>query len=363
MKKTPLYDRHLALGAKMAPFGGYEMPIQYKKGIIAEHHATRQGATVFDTCHMGEFTFEGSGVVDDLEKILSCPVATIAIGQCRYGFICNNEGGVIDDQILYRKSETEFFMVVNASTEEGDFAWITSQLSSGTAAKNISSQTGKIDLQGPLSAKICTKLLEKPIAGLNYYHFMHNRYRGEKILISRTGYTGELGFEFYASPDLACQFWDDCIAEGAEPAGLGARDTLRLEMGFPLYGHELDTTINAGWSGYSRALGAKKFIGSDSLDVSENGRKLSGILIEGRRTAHPGNLIVSAAGKEIGVVTSGSFSPSLNRAIALGYIDRAFIAAPGQLCIKTDRGDLSAQIAATPLYTLATGRNSIEQYL
>ncbi len=248
MKRTILYERHLALGAKMAPFGGYEMPIQYS-GIIAEHAATRTAATIFDTCHMGEFRITGGGAVEDLEKVLSCEVASIRAGQCRYGFITNEAGGVVDDQILYRMGECDFFMVVNASTEENDFRRLQHAVSSATTIENLSAETGKLDLQGPASARMLHGLMELPIDDMNYYRWAKNRYRGHEVLVSRTGYTGELGFEMYASNDLTVTLWDDCLAAGAAPAGLGARDTLRLEMGFPLYGHELDEAEQPGGIG------------------------------------------------------------------------------------------------------------------
>ncbi len=363
MKKTTLYEKHLALGAKMAPFGGYEMPIQYKS-IIFEHNATRQGATIFDTCHMGEFSFRGPGAIADLEQVLSCPVATIKIGQCRYGYICNEAGGIIDDQILYRMGEDDFFMVVNASTEPNDFRWITSHLSSQTVAENLSAQTAKIDLQGPASPKICAKLVQEPINGLRYYHFIHNRYRGEKILLSRTGYTGEIGFEFYSTPELALIFWDDCLAAGAVPAGLGARDTLRLEMGYPLYGHELDEATNAAWSGFSRALGDKQFIGSKAIrSAAGTPWHLSPLLIDGRRTAHSGNQITTAAGEVIGRVTSGSFAPSLGQAIALGYLRDGRQQVGNSVAITTDRGILQATVSTVPFYRKASGRANLEDYL
>jgi aminomethyltransferase len=363
MKRTPLYGKHLAIGAKMAPFGGYEMPIQYKS-IIFEHNATRQAATVFDTCHMGEFSFRGPAALADLERIISCPVGSMKIGQCRYGFICNEAGGVIDDQILYRIAEDEFFMVVNASTEENDFRWITGHLSPRTVAENLSAGTAKIDLQGPASPRICAELMAEPIGGLKYYHFMHNRYRGERALLSRTGYTGEIGFEFYSTPELALKFWDDCLAAGAVPAGLGARDTLRLEMGYPLYGHELDEAISAGWSGFTRAIGEKEFIGSGAVRApAAASYRLCGLLVEGRRTAHPGNRIADAAGEAIGRVTSGSFAPSLGRAVALGYLREGEHAVDNRVAIETDRGGLQATVTSVPFYHNATGRADIEMFL
>jgi aminomethyltransferase len=363
MKKTPFYEKHLELGAKMAPFGGYEMPIQYKS-IIFEHTATRQGATLFDTCHMGEFSFRGSDAVSDLERILSCSVASITPGQCKYGFICNDSGGIIDDQILYRTGVDEFFMVVNAATEPTDFKWITGHLSGGTEAENLSEKTAKIDLQGPASPKICQKLMDEPITGLRYYYFMDNRFRGEQVLLSRTGYTGEIGFEVYGSPEVIKQLWDDCMTLGALPAGLGARDTLRLEMGYPLYGHELNTETNAAWSGFARAIGDKPFIGSEAVFGPDgDAQRLCALAIDGRRTAHPGNLITNAEGRNIGNVTSGSFSPSLGRAIALGYILAEYGYSGNEVTIVTERGTLQAAVTIAPFYTKASGRKPLGQYL
>jgi len=348
----------------MAPFGGYEMPIQYKKGIIFEHTATRQAATVFDTCHMGEFSITGPTALADLEKVLSCQVHSLKIGQCRYGFICNEAGGVIDDQIIYRRGEQDFFMVVNASTEESDFAWITSHFSPETVAVNLSSYTAKIDLQGPLAPKIATTLFKYPVAGLKYYHFMDNEYSGEKVLLSRTGYTGEIGFELYSTVATGLRFWDDCLMHGAEPAGLGARDTLRLEMGYPLYGHELDTNTDASWSGFTKAIAAKEFVGSAALGKRPGKQMaLCALRVDGRRTAHPGNRVVTTDGTDAGYITSGSFSPTLGQAIALAYCTQEWCSEGRRLTIVTDRGVLDATVTTAPFYRTATGRGAIENYI
>lgn len=254
-------------------------------------------------------------------------------------------------------------MVVNASTEENDFKWITSHLSPGTEAKNISSATAKIDLQGPDAPKIATALFNLPVTSLKYYRFMENVYKGENVLLSRTGYTGEIGFELYCSSATALLFWDDCITHGAVPAGLGARDTLRLEMGFPLYGHELNTETDASWSGFTRAIGDKAFIGSSAIGKQvEHQRTLRGLQIDGRRTAHPGNSVVDEDGTEVGYVTSGSYSPSLGYAIALAYIDKTLCTEGTRWSIVTERGALAATVTAAPFYRNATGRDNIENY-
>ena len=364
MKKTILYDTHVALGAKMSLFGGYEMPIQYS-GILAEHKAAREAAVIFDTCHMGEFRVSGANAVADLETVLSCPVAALKTGQCRYGFLCNEKGGVVDDQIVYRMAEKEFFMVVNAATEPADFEWVRGHLSAGTRIENLSAQTAKLDLQGPGSAKIMQKLMAEPIDGMKYYTWAKNRYKNTGVLISRTGYTGEIGFEIYCSTDLGRAFWNDCLDLGVLPAGLGARDTLRLEMGYPLYGHELDDCTNAAESGFTRAIDTgKKFIGSGVvLDPSRKQRQLVGIQLQGRRSARHGDTILDNNGKPAGTVTSGSFSPSLGYAVAFGYVALPASAVGNQVRIRTDRQERAGTIVEVPFYTKATGRMALKDFL
>jgi aminomethyltransferase len=348
----------------MAPFGGYDMPIQYE-GIVKEHFYTRQNASLFDTCHMGEFRIEGKNACADLDRILSCKVSSIKPGQCKYGFICNPQGGVIDDQLIYRFSDETFFMVVNASTQDNDFNWITSNISTNTKLINLSAETAKIDIQGPKSAKIVQKLLEKPIAALTYYSFMHNAYMGKELLISRTGYTGEIGFEVYCDEARALKFWNDCMELGAKPAGLGARDTLRLEMGYPLYGHELGEASNAAESGFTRAIANdKEFIGSKTVcDVSNIGRMLSGILLDDRRAARNNDVIVDANDNEIGLITSGSFSPSLGQAVALAYIRKDLCRDDIRVYVRTERHKLTGLISSTPFYKQATARKKLSDFL
>jgi aminomethyltransferase len=357
MKKTFLYETHLSLGAKMVPFGGYEMPIQYQ-GIIAEHFAARKAAVVFDTCHMGEFLINGVNAESDLDRIISCPVFSMKIGQCRYGLICNTNGGVIDDQILYRLDTEKFLMVVNASTQYNVYSWVKSNLSSGTSITNISQETGKIDLQGPLSVKILNQILDKPITDLNYYHWSYACYRDKKIIVSRTGYTGEIGFELYLDEQQTKNFWNACLTLGVKPAGLGARDTLRLEMGYPLYGHELDENRNAAESGFSRAIASyKTFIGSRAvLNESINKYLLSGIKLNGRRTARNGDEIRDLRGNEIGRVTSGSFSPSIECAIALGYIKKEYCSTTKTVIVVSGKNELLGTITDLPFYKMGTAR-------
>ena len=364
VKKTVFYDTHVSLGAKMAPFGGYVMPILYG-GIVKEHFAARTKAALFDTCHMGEFRIEGKTACADLDAILSCAVSSLKIGQCRYGFICNPSGGVMDDQIVYRCADTVFFMVVNASTQDSDFAWISGHCCPSTTLTNLSEETAKIDLQGPASVAIARKLLEKPIDALTYYSFMYNRYKGAEMLISRTGFTGEIGFELYCDAKRAMSFWNESMELGALPAGLGARDTLRLEMGFPLYGHELDDRRNAAESGFSRAIARdKNFIGSEAvLDPLAVRQTLSGILLADNRAARRGDALFDPYNNAIGTVTSGSFAPSLGRAVALGYIKKDARAAGGPVMVRNDRHELHGVIAELPFYNYGTARRKLAEFL
>ncbi|MBT3297088.1 MAG: glycine cleavage system aminomethyltransferase GcvT [Verrucomicrobia bacterium] len=357
MKQTCLYDVHVALGARMAGFGGFEMPIQYA-GIVSEHEACRGGAVLFDTCHMGEFLIEGAGAVADLEGLVSCTVASLAEGQCRYGMLCNEQGGVIDDLLVYRLGAERFMLVVNAGTQAGDAAWIRSHLGPTTRFTNRSDDTAKVDLQGPQAPQIVQALLGDAIVGLKYYRFVQTIYKGDPVLLSRTGYTGEVGVELYAAPDQAIAFWHEAMAAGAVPAGLGARDTLRLEAGMPLYGHELTTERHASESGFARALAQDKtYIGSTVVqDEAQRRQALIGLTFEGRRAAREGDLICDGHGREVGVVTSGSYGPSVGSAIALGYVDKTLTEVGTPLMVRTARSELSGVVSELPFWKEGTAR-------
>jgi aminomethyltransferase len=364
VKTTVLHPVHAALGARMSPFGGYVMPLQYAGGILAEHAAARGGAALFDTCHMGEFMLRGASAAADLDRLLTNDVGGMAIGACRYGFLCNDAGGVIDDLITYRLAESEFMVVVNAAGEEGDFGWISERISTDTTVENVSSTTAKIDLQGPKAPKIAAALLRYPLGGLKYYRFMRNNYGGAEVIVSRTGYTGELGFEIYCPAEVAVGFWNDCMNSGAVPAGLGARDILRLEMGYPLYGHELSADRNAAQSGFAHAISPNKpFIGSTNvLDHSRRNQLLMGISIDGRRTARSGDTVINN-GQTVGTVTSGCFSPTLSHAIALTYIDKESAGINNTVSIISGKNELTGKISPTPFHKKGTVRGDINLYL
>ncbi len=364
MEKTCLYPLHEKLGAKMAEFGGYMMPIQYS-GILKEHQACREGVVLFDTDHMGEFRVTGQHALKDLEKLVSCDVESMTVGQCRYGMMCNPTGGVIDDLLVYRMDSNDFMLVVNAGTKANDFVWIKNHLSADAHIEDQSSLIAKIDLQGPDSPRIIELLLKESVSELKFFRFMHNEYHDQPVIISRTGYTGEIGFEIYISPELAQKFWHACMKLGAIPAGLGARDTLRLEMGMPLYGHELNAERNAGESGFERALSDKKdFIGSSVVnDTSLRRSKLVGIAIPDRRAARQGDEILDRSGERVGIVTSGSLSPSLGYAIALGYVAASLSELGTPLKLRSPRYELEGKVVSLPFYGSATGRGKIKDFL
>ncbi|MBI4707110.1 MAG: glycine cleavage system aminomethyltransferase GcvT [Candidatus Omnitrophica bacterium] len=323
LKKTPLYDAHAALGAKMAGFGGWLMPIQYE-GILAEHLYTRQTVTVFDICHMGEFLLEADPVSSGLNRIVTQDIVNMPIGSCRYGFMLNESAGVIDDLIVYRLKENYWMLVVNAATISGDEENIRKHLSGSYELHNVSSTLGKLDVQGPRSQEVLANIFGTKINGLRYYKFGEFTFENEACIISCTGYTGELGYEVYIKNDYAVKLWGLLLKINlVKPAGLGCRDTLRLEMGYPLYGHELDqnhTPIAAGLEKFVDF--SKDFIGKTALlKDQEQGPKerLVCFKADSRRAPRHGFGIYSQANR-VGTVTSGSFSPSLAVGIGMGYI-------------------------------------------
>lgn len=364
LKKTPLHDVHLALGARMAPFGGYDMPIQYE-GIVKEHHAARQQAALFDTCHMGEFQLRGTGALADLERLVSCRIESMHCGQCRYGLMCNEEGGVIDDLLVYRLASDKFMLVVNAGTQDDDYAWVESHCSSDTDLANLSCNIAKIDVQGPAAPRLVEQFLDDTIKGMRFYQFAPNRFQGEPVLVSRTGYTGEIGFEIYGEAGPVREFWRAAMDEGAIPAGLGARDTLRLEMGMPLYGHELNEARNAAEAGFTRAIaGDKEFIGSAALrDLELQPATLVGVALTGRRAAREGDRVCDGSGHAIGSVTSGSFGPSVGHAIALAYVDKGVSETGTRVQIETSRQTLEGEVVELPFYHQATARRRLRDFV
>jgi aminomethyltransferase len=356
--KTPLYDVHVALGARMAPFGGWEMPIQYA-GILPEHAATRNGTTLFDTCHMGEFDLRGPTAEADLERLLTQNIRGIAVGQCRYGYLLREDGGVLDDLTCYRRGPDHFWLIVNAGTREGDGVWIQAHLSPRTRFADLTLQTGKLDVQGPTSRAAVERAFGLRLPDLKYFRFADLELGGVPCTVSRTGYTGEWGYELYYPRDETVRFWDALAAAGASPAGLGARDTLRLEVGYPLYGHELglERTPVAAARGSFIDTG-KDFIGQAAVARDlERGcdRYLVGLQLGSKRAARAHETVV-AGDRAVGEVTSGSLAPSLGVAVAMAYVDAALTTPGTALQIESRGARLDATVVDMPFYKKGTAR-------
>lgn len=358
---TPLYEIHCSLGARMAPFGGWSMPIQYSS-IIEEHLHTRSAATLFDTCHMGEFLIKGPDAARDLDRLVTCNIASLPVGRCRYGFLLNQHGMVLDDTITYRISDSEFMMVVNAGTTQRDARWIAGRCTLGTYFEDISSCTAKLDLQGPLAGDILQPHVPVPLSSLKYFSFVKTTLAGADVLISRTGYTGEYGFEIYIAAPQVAWLWNLLLQDKRlKPAGLGARDTLRLECALPLYGHELSEERTPAHAGLDFALALDKdFIGKDALLAARartDEPHLCGLSLPGRQSPRAGQHVL-ANGAHAGVITSGSFAPSLGHAIALAYLAPHCAAIGSSVQIDTGRTLLDATVCPLPFYTNGTARRS-----
>ncbi|WP_233231516.1 glycine cleavage system aminomethyltransferase GcvT [Tichowtungia aerotolerans] len=368
MKHTPLHEEHITLGARMAEFGGWDMPIQYE-GILAEHQHTRTQTGLFDICHMGEFELTGPTAAADLENLLTMKVSTLAVGQCRYGFMLNEEGGVIDDLTCYCLDDARYMLVVNAATRDGDAEWIQNHLSPETVFTDRSNELAKLDVQGPQARTDLEKVFGS-IPDIGY--FRAEFFRGlEKLLgagsacldtemlISRTGYTGELGYELYFPASEAVRIWRALLGnENIKPIGLGARDTLRLEMGYSLYGHELSTDRTP--AGVSRGMFIKKdqdFIGRDAVmrDLETPAELLVALEFESKRAARAHDKVF-LRGLEMGEVTSGSVSPSLGKAVALALV-KADAAGLGTVLDVEIRGkQFPATVVNLPFYPNGTAR-------
>ncbi len=358
--KTPLHEIHRQLGARMAPFAGWDMPIQYT-GIVAEHLATRTACGVFDICHMGEFELSGPTAAADLDRLITSRIGALAVGQCRYGYLLNDAGGVLDDLTCYRLGPDRFMLVVNAGTRPGDWAWVSGHLSSTTTARDRSDELAKLDVQGPVAHTVMTKAFGVPPPALGYFRFCEIALDGAPCLLSRTGYTGEFGYELYFPAARAADFWNRLTAAGATPVGLGARDTLRLEMGYPLYGHELGTGRTPVAAARGLFMDVKKdFIGRAACvrDLEHGAAQyLVGLRLASRQAARAGDA-VRAGGNTIGQVTSGSLAPSLNVAVALAYVDAPFTA-PGTAVELDVRGrPLPAEVVELPFYREGTARKT-----
>lgn len=349
--KTPLYEWHVANNAKMAPFGGWNMPIQYK-GIVAEHMHTREKAGIFDICHMGEFILKGPGAKEALAKAVCINLETLKPQRCRYGFLLNEHGGILDDLVVYRIDTDTYMIVVNAACRANDFATIKSRLPAGLPFTDVSDETGKLDLQGPTSLAVLERVLPGPWRDLPYFGLVQSEFEGAPLLIGRAGYTGELGFELYVAADKTPALWEKLLADpDVMPVGLGARDTLRLEAGLPLYGQDIDENHTPAEAGYGGMLTSPAdYVGKTrAADVRE---KLIALAIPCRRSARHHDAVVFE-GNEVGTVTSGSFAPSLGQAIALAYVSKEYADAENY-SVMASKTELPAVKVDRPFYTEGT---------
>ncbi len=331
MKNTPFTEKHIALGAKMHEFAGYNMPIEYPTGIIQEHMTVVNGVGVFDVSHMGEFWVKGPKALPFLQQITSNNVEALTLGQAQYSCFPNEQGGIVDDLIVYYYEPEKYLLVVNAANIEKDWNWCVSHNQIGAELQNSSDNTAQLAVQGPKALATLQKLTPIDLSAIPYYHFTHGEFAGVKdVIISNTGYTGAGGFEIYFYPQDAEQIWNAVFEAGAEfgiaPIGLGARDTLRLEMGFCLYGNDLnDTTspIEAGLGWITKFVDGKNFTNRAELERQKKegvSRKLVGFEMIDRGIPREHYKLLNTDGEEIGEVTSGTMSPTRKIGIGLGYV-------------------------------------------
>ena len=361
MKRTPLYEQHRAAGARLTDFGGWEMPTWYA-GIKAEHEAVRTKVGLFDVSHMGEFVVYGVDAERELRRLLTNDVSELDLGQAQYTLMPNAEGGTVDDLLAYRLGADVFLLVVNAGNIDADRAWLESQFEGQVRLDDRSDDKALLALQGPMAPTVLSELTRMSIWGMDYYHFARGAVDGKQVLVSRTGYTGEDGFEIMCEPEDAPALWtallDKGAAHGIQPCGLGARDSLRLESAMPLYGHELDPTVSVIEAGLKRFVELEK----PGLDVPMMGearfrrevaegaaRKLIGMEIEGRGIPRQGYTIL-AEGEPVGVVTSGTMSPTLDKGIALGYVPPAHGKLGTALEIDVRGRAVPARVVRRPFY-------------
>ena len=364
LSSTPLHAWHQAHGARMAEFANYEMPIQYV-GIVAEHHATRTAAGVFDISHMGRLRFDGPRADQLLDHVLTRRVLDIQTGQVRYSLVCNEDGGILDDVLVSclesPSGKNYFLLVVNASNRAKIVQWLQPHLADFPDVEfhDVTNATAMIAVQGPKAFEICSPLLPASALSLGYYRAKVTEQMSKPCIVSRTGYTGEDGFELIVKSEDAPRVWENIMMAGRElgvqPVGLGARDTLRLEAGMPLYGHELDEAIDPYQAGLGFACNLKDrtFIGREALEQKSKLvtlPKRMGLVLDGRRAARQGANVLDADSRVIGQVTSGSFSPTLDKPIAMAYLDPAIAVVGAALDIDIRGTRVSATIVPLPFY-------------
>ena len=358
MKKTALYNKHVELGAKMVPFAGYQMPVQYS-GVNNEHINVRENVGIFDVSHMGEFIVSGENAFSLIQKISSNDASKLFPGRAQYAYLPNENGGVVDDLIIYMLSEEKYLLVVNASNIEKDWNWINKNNDVGANLKNISDQMSLLAVQGPNAEKMLQQLTNHNLSDIKFYHFNEGSIGGvDNVIISATGYTGSGGFELYVNNEDAEKLWDAILNIGSSynltPAGLAARDTLRLEMGYCLYGNDIDdqtSPISAGLSWVTKF--SKSFVNDEQLkNQKENGvdEKLVAFKLLERGIPRKDYKIVDENNIEIGRVTSGTMGPSVKLSIGLGYVKSEYANAGSLLYLSIRNKLIAAEIVKLPFY-------------
>ena len=358
MKNTALSATHETLGAKMVPFAGYNMPVQYE-GINIEHETVRNAVGVFDVSHMGEFLISGPHALELIQIVTSNDASKLTIGKAQYSCLPNETGGIIDDLIVYRIKEEAYLLVVNASNIEKDWNWIQSQNTIGAEMRDLSEDYSLLAIQGPKAVEAMQSLSSHDLSAIKFYNFVIGDFAGiENVIISATGYTGSGGFEIYCKNNEVKQIWDKVLEAGADfgikPIGLAARDTLRLEMGYCLYGNDIDDTT----SPFEAGLGwitkfTKYFTNSEALeDEKRRGleRKLIAFVLDDRGIPRKGYDIVDGNGKTIGNVTSGTMSPSLGKGIGMGYVPKVFSEVGSKFSIQVRKKAIPATVIKLPFY-------------
>ena len=355
MKKTSLYQSHLAIGAKMVHFAGFEMPMQYT-GVVNEHLAVRHKVGIFDVSHMGEILVSGPNAIDLIQYVFSNDAQHLDVGQAQYGYMPNAKGGIIDDLLVYRIDSQSYLLVVNAANIEKDWNWLlTHNKVFGASLQNQSDQWSLIALQGPQATSVLAKLTNTDIGSIPFYRFVYGKVAGiDQVLISATGYTGSGGYELYVPNEGAEKIWNSLIQNGAEPCGLAARNTLRIEMGYCLYGNDIDDTtspISAGLS-WCTAL-SKDFVSKDQIEkqiVNGVSKKRVGFIVNERGIPRQSYGLVDANENDIGIVTSGTQSPCLEKGIGIGYVDREKAIVGNIIYVSIRNKQVPATITSLPFY-------------
>ncbi|MBQ3508618.1 MAG: glycine cleavage system aminomethyltransferase GcvT [Peptococcaceae bacterium] len=356
-KKTPLYDCHVAANGKIVPFGGYLLPVQYETGVIKEHMAVRTACGLFDVSHMGEIVLTGPDALKNVQMVTTNDCSGMYDGQVRYSPMCNEQGGVVDDILVYKVNDNAYLLVVNASNKDKDAAWISSHLSGDVKFEDISESVAQVALQGPNAVPMLASLVADEQIPKKYYSFVQEAdVKGIKCLISRTGYTGELGYELYCAAEDGPKLWDLLLETGKEfdmiPCGLGARDTLRLEAAMPLYGHEMDDTVTPLETdlGFFVKLDKEDFIGKDALVAAgEPSRCRVGLKVTGRGIARE-HCPVFVGDQQIGMTTSGTHCPFIGMPVAMALVDKAYGEIGTEVEIEIRGRKVTAEVIALPFY-------------